>query len=241
MQTIYTIFFAIFFISTSILFYPIALLIWLFTVLFDKKLKFLHLFTQFWGIMYIKIVPSWSHKVINRHKADKNQTYIMISNHLSNMDILAISGLFLHYKWVSKFEVVKIPFVGWTMLLNRYILFRRADKESIKKMFHECELNLKAGNSIMMFPEGTRSPDGNMHTFKPGAFILAKKLELPILPIVLKETHLALPKNSLKFGTKCNMSVEVLDPVPFSEFGNLRIDEIAMKFENMIRAKYENL
>jgi 1-acyl-sn-glycerol-3-phosphate acyltransferase len=73
------------------------------------------------------------------------------------------------------------------MSMNRYIKLRRGDRESVVQMMAECEQTIDEGNSIMMFPEGTRSPTGEMRPFKPGAFEIALRTRTPILPIVISE------------------------------------------------------
>ncbi len=237
MQKVYSVIYVIFFIVTSTIYFIIALLVWLFTVLFDKRLVALNRITQIWGLTYIKAVPSWSIKFINRDKADKKKTYVIVSNHQSNIDIMAGSGLFFHFKWISKAEVLKIPFIGWTMRLNRYITFKRGDTKSIKKMMEKCEKAISENNSILMFPEGTRSKTGTLRDFKTGAFILAKKMKVPILPVVINGTRKALPKDSIEFGTRCKISVEVLDEIPYKNFADKDLDTIAKEVRAIIQKK----
>lgn len=119
------------------------------------------------------------------------------------------------------------------MYLNEYIKLKRGDKESIKKMFETCEELIKKGNSIFLFPEGTRSPDGSLQKFKPGAFVLAKKMKVPILPVVINGTRRALPKYSLKFHGVHEFSIRVLDEIPYEVFKDMEIDDIA----EMVREK----
>ena len=73
-----------------------------------------------------------------------------------------------HFKWVSKIENFRIPLVGWNMSLNRYIKLIRGSRASVIRMMRDCEAALAGGNSILMFPEGTRSPNGRIRPFKTG-------------------------------------------------------------------------
>ncbi|MDM8538884.1 lysophospholipid acyltransferase family protein, partial [Desulfobacterales bacterium HSG17] len=143
------------------------------------------------------------------------------------LDILVAFGLFCHFKWVSKIEIFQIPFIGWNMWLNRYVPLRRGDGESIKKMYMISEERLREGSSVYFFPEGTRSKTGEMRPFKPGAFILAQKLQLPVLPIAISGTRAALPKYSLSFHGAHPITVEVLDEIPYEQFAHLSVDEVA--------------
>ena len=134
-STIYLIFIMI---TCSILFVP-ALLIWLVTLPFDKRKVIQHQYTCFWGALYTWCFPFWRVHVTGRKNIRKNITYVIVSNHQSQLDILLAFNLFRHFKWVSKAEVFKLPFVGWNMYLNRYVRLVRGDKESVEKMMVTSE------------------------------------------------------------------------------------------------------
>jgi 1-acyl-sn-glycerol-3-phosphate acyltransferase len=107
------------------------------------------------------------------------------------------------------------------MTLNRYIKLRRGDRESIKQMMTACERTLRAGSSIMMFPEGTRSKTGVLQPFKPGAFELAIRTRVPLLPIVLSGTSDILPKRGFVLRGRHPISITILDPIPPERFADL--------------------
>ena len=209
------------------IFFVGAVVIWLLTIPFDKHLKFLHYYTCFWASFYTWVMPTWFVKIQGREKYKKNTTYIIVSNHQSQLDILVHFRLFLYYKIVSKAEIFHIPFIGWNMYLNRYIKLIRGDKNGVKKMMIDSENTLAAGESVFMYPEGTRSQDNEIKSFKPGAFILAQHAKVPILPIVVNGTGIALPK--LKMNTKGihRIIVRVLDEIPYEQFANLSVEETA--------------
>ena len=213
-------------ITCIILFFP-ALLIWLITMPFDRKKIILHQYTCFWGALYTWVTPSWKMKVIDRKKFRRNRIYVVISNHQSQLDILVAFNLFRHFKWVSKAEIFKVPFVGWNMYLNRYVRLIRGDKESIEQMMKVSEERLREGSSVYFFPEGTRSADGEVKKFKPGAFILAHKLKLPILPIAISGTIKALPKYSMNYHGVHNLYLKVLDEIPYETFANMSVEDTA--------------
>ena len=181
-----------FLVLSSIGLFPIAVLIWLLTSPFDQRRRLLHLFTCFWASLYTWLNPAWPVEVLGREKIRRDAAYVMIANHLSLLDILVLFRLFTHFKWVSKIENFRIPFIGWNMRLNRYIELKRGDRESVVRMLEACRRTLGEGNSIMMFPEGTRSSDGRLRRFKEGAFGLALDTKGPILPIVVQGTADAL-------------------------------------------------
>ncbi|PIE71908.1 MAG: 1-acyl-sn-glycerol-3-phosphate acyltransferase [Deltaproteobacteria bacterium] len=221
---------------TCALMFPLAVLIWLITRPFDHRLRVLHQFTCLWGAHYIWVMPVWKLTLTGRNKIPKTGNRIYVSNHQSQLDILVAFNLFTHFKWVSKIEIFRLPFVGWNMTLNRYIRLKRGDKESIRQMMADCEASLRQGNPVYMFPEGTRSPDGNVKPFKPGAFELAHKLKLPIQPIALSGTRRALPKYSLNFHGRHHLRMDVLDEIPYSAFSHLSVSDTAEKVRHIIMA-----
>ena len=154
---------------SSMVLFVVAVLIWCATVLFDRRLAVLHLFTCFWASLYTWLMPPWPVSIQGREHIRKKATYVIISNHQSQLDILVAFRLFFHFKWVSKAEVFRLPFIGWNMVLNRYIKITRGDKNSIVKMMKDAEQALAKGSSLFFFPEGTRSRTGILKDFKPGA------------------------------------------------------------------------
>jgi len=226
--------FLIFMASTSALFYVIAIFIWLCTVWFDRRLVALHFFTSFWASVYLWIMPAWSVSCKGREKVKKERIYMVVSNHQSQLDILVAFRLFFPFKWVSKAEVFKLPFIGWNMVLNRYIKLKRGDKKSVEQMMIDCEKTISKGSSVYFFPEGTRSYTGIVKEFKTGAFILAQKMKIPILPIVINGSKNALPKHSLNFHGKHRIRIEVLDELPYESFEQLSVEETTQKVRKII-------
>lgn len=231
---IISIFFLVFIAITSIFLFAVALLIWATTSPFDKRKKILHMYTCFWASIYTWLMPAWSIKVTGREKINKDRTYMVISNHQSQLDILVAFRLFFHFKWVSKAEVFKLPLIGWNMVLNRYIKINRGDRESASRMMIDCEKTLASGSSLYFFPEGTRSKTGIMRDFKLGAFTLAHKMKIPILPIVINGTRKALPKYSLNFHGSYDIAIKVLDEIPYEKFKNLSIQKTAEMAKNVL-------
>ena len=219
---------------SSALLFPVALVTWAVTAPFDRRLRVLHLFTCFWASIYTWLSPVWRVRVEGTEKIRPEATYVMVANHLSLLDILVLFRLFSHFKWVSKIENFRIPFIGWNMRLNRYIELRRGDKESIIQMLRAARVTLDEGNSIMMFPEGTRSPNGRMRAFKPGAFELALDSGRPILPIILQGTADALPKRGFVLQGRHAITVRVLEEIPHERFANDSVAELTARVRALI-------
>lgn len=221
---------------SSVFLFFVALCIRIVTHFFDRRLILLNLFSSFWASLYIFCMPMWSVKVLGREKLDTSKSYVFVSNHQSQLDILVAYRLFYPFRWISKAEVFRLPFIGWNMVLNGYVRLKRGDKNSVRKMMDQCENLLKNNISIILFPEGTRSKTGLLKPFKHGAFILARKMKKNIVPLVINNTRDALPKHSMQISKKTAMSLKVLDEIPYSEFKDMQIDQIAQ----MVREKIEN-
>ncbi len=217
--------FTLFFISAVL--FPVSITLWLTTVLFDRRRYLQHWFTCRWSDIILGINPYWKITVEGREKIDPRQVYVMVSNHQSGADILVLFKLHRHFKWVAKKGLFRIPFIGWNMWLNGYISIERSRGRSKLQMMDKAAESIRDGNSVIMFPEGTRSRDGNLQPYKTGAFRLALETRSPILPIVLKETHLAIKKGGLLIHKNDRIRLIVLDPIPYSSFQDLDSKELA--------------
>jgi 1-acyl-sn-glycerol-3-phosphate acyltransferase len=212
---------------SSIVLFPVALIVWAVTAPFDRRRVLLHRFTCFWASLYTWLNPAWRVRVEGREKIRRDAAYVIVANHQSLLDILVLFRLFVHFKWVSKIENFRVPFIGWNMSLNRYIKLQRGSRESIARMMVACERALTEGNSIMMFPEGTRSRDGRLQPFKPGAFALAQRTQAAILPIVVEGTARALPKRGFVLQGRHEIRVRVLDEIPYASFAGRPVEVVS--------------
>ncbi|MFM2485740.1 lysophospholipid acyltransferase family protein [Celerinatantimonas yamalensis] len=203
-------------IITAPICFAIACLIWCLSLRWDNRLIYLHYFTSLWAKMLISVPPCWQSKIIHPERFPTDKPYIIVSNHQSGVDILLAFGLFKPFKWLSKIEIFRLPFIGWNMRLNQYIALNRGDRKSVAKMSAQVRHHLTQGSSVYIFPEGSRSKDGKVRSFKNGAFKLAKECGVGIIPIALHGTAQALPKNSLKLG-QAKMTLEVLPAIEAQE------------------------
>jgi len=205
--------FGIYFFGSSAFFVCIAILVWLVTLPFDRNRRLLHLYGSWWAMRYIDPIPGWRMKYEGTENIDPKKTYVFVANHSSYWDIFVLYGLYKPFKFVSKESIFNIPFIGLNMYLNQYVRIERGDMKSIKAMMATCKEWLKRGASILLFPEGTRSEDGEIKNFRDGAFRLAIDLNLPVIPIVIDGTYKILPKNRKFIDFKSDITVRVLPPV----------------------------
>ncbi len=196
-----------------------ALLVWLLSAPFDRNGRLLHLYSCFWAQVYFYVNPVWRLRVEGRERLPWHGAAVLASNHASLADILVLFGLYRPYKWVSKASNFRLPFIGWNMRLNRYVALVRGDPDSIAKMMAASEAWLDRGVPVLLFPEGTRSADGQVKAFKDGAFRLAIAKQCLLYPIALAGTADVLPKHGLVLRQRANCRARVLEPVDPAAFG----------------------
>ncbi len=122
---------------------------------------------------------------------------IFVANHQSYFDIFALSGFVpVQLRWVAKESLFKLPFVGWSMWAAGYIPVDRDNKKKAYLAFMATVEKLKAGCSVVIFPEGTRSPDGNIKEFKKGSHLLSLRSGVPMVPVTLTGTGTIIKKGS---------------------------------------------
>jgi 1-acyl-sn-glycerol-3-phosphate acyltransferase len=226
------------FLFSAILF-PISFVVWALTVPFDRRLFILHKYTCLWSTIVLSLNPIWKIRVYRKDKIGKGVTYVMVSNHQSGMDIIVLFKLWAHFKWVAKRSLFYYPFIGWNMWLNRYISLERGKSSSMRKMMTDAERTLKSGNSVMIFPEGTRSLNGKLQPFKTGAFHIALQAGVPILPIAISGTSEAVRKGGFLVSKNFNIRAQVLDPVPYESFAELDPREVAEMVHKLIAEQLE--
>jgi 1-acyl-sn-glycerol-3-phosphate acyltransferase len=151
-----------------------------------------------WGKVLVKIAGIRL-KVITASDIDWNRIYVVTANHASQMDIPSLfSGLEMPIRFMAKKSLFYIPVFGWSMWAANFIPVSRSSGKKARRSVDAAAGKIKKGPSLMVFPEGTRTPDGEIQKFKSGAFILAIKAQTPILPVAIRGSYKILPKDTMK-------------------------------------------
>ena len=179
---------------------PIVFLVWIATTPFDKGRYATGYTFRRLCVLHQWLNPLWKFKTSGQLPANKRNPYVMVSNHESFVDMLLLSHLKMEMKYLSKESFLRIPLVGWMMKMSGDVSVLRGDRSSGAAALIVCEKWLKRKMSVMIFPEGTRSFDGEMRGFKDGAFILAIRTQTPMLPVVVHGTRSALRKSDWRMG-----------------------------------------
>lgn len=221
--------------------FPVTFALWVLTLPFDRERTVTHMMLVFQSWLICHIMPVW--KLETRMAAGnlRGRTFVMISNHQSILDILFINSLLLRFKWVSKIENMKVPVLGWYLRMAGYLVVDRSDRGSKDRMMEEALSCLRRGTSVMLFPEGTRSADGEIGFFRRGAFQLAIAAGVPVLPVVIDGTGGILPKHGMVFRNGHRVKVRVLEPIEPAEFVTDNYDELALWFSEFMKMELERL
>jgi 1-acyl-sn-glycerol-3-phosphate acyltransferase len=217
----------------------IYFVIWGLCFPFDRNKRVSHYFMVLWTRLYLTINPFWKIRINHLERIGKSKKYILVSNHQSIIDIALLLQLKFNFKWVSKIELDSVPFVGWVIWLNNHILVRRGDKESVMKMAEACKSTLDGGISIFMFPEGTRTGNGELQPFKEGAFILASDNQVPILPVILDGSSKALPRKGFWFKVRQTFTISVLDEISIDTVAGFEVSQLVEHTRDLMARELE--
>jgi 1-acyl-sn-glycerol-3-phosphate acyltransferase len=183
------------------LFYYFTLIPWtLFVILTGVPLSFLspdylHAYARFWA--RVSLLLAGVRLTVAGHEHLPECAVIYMPNHQSNFDILALhAGLPVQFRWLAKEELFRIPLFGFAMRRTGYIAINRSDRKQAIQSMAEAARRISEGTSVIVFPEGTRSPDGALLPFKKGGFMLAIDAGAPIVPVAIRGSHDVMPKHS---------------------------------------------
>ncbi len=222
---------------TSVIITPIFLLVWLFTFWWDKRRLAAHMMGTFWAWHYQSLIPFWKLRIEGRKKISWNRPVVIVANHRSLVDILALYKLRRPFKWVSKAENFRLPFIGMVLSLTNCIKINRESLRSGQQFISRAEKEMKKGSSVMIFPEGTRSKSMEMRAFKEGAFLLAKRMGCGIIPVVHTGTEKAFQKDKKSWilNGKTMIRIRVLDEIPADAVAKMGLSDL----QSLVRQKME--
>jgi len=168
-------------------------------------------------------------EVIGSENIAPDQPYVFIANHLSYLDIPVLFAAVPHnLHFVAKKEVKKMPFIGWYMMATGMIFVDRSDRSKAKASMMKAAKLVHKGKDVLMFPEGTRSRNGKLQSFKKGAFILAQNAKVPVIPIALCGTDKVLKTDQFLLSPG-KISVHIGQPIKGEELDSTDFTEKARK------------
>jgi 1-acyl-sn-glycerol-3-phosphate acyltransferase len=179
---------------------------------FDRKGRVGHRCARLWGKAAL-LANRVKVKIEGMENLKGKGPYILMSNHQGSYDIFALLGhLPFQFKWLAKKELFSIPFFGWTMAAAGYISIDREGTRKTVEAMNEAAEKIRDGMSVVIFPEGSRSPDGSIQPFKKGGFTLAIKSGVPIVPITITGSREIMPRDRLTI-TSGEIQIQIGYPI----------------------------
>ena len=219
-RTLFSIYVWIYYSILFISFFCIISVAYIFTTPFDRYNKFTNRLLGKMAWWMIHASPGWKIQMEGIHKYNPQKPTIFVANHQSFLDIPLVFQLPWKMKWVVKHSMAYIPVMGWMVKLTGQLTINRGSKSAVKRL-DKLVQPIKDLVPVMMFPEGTRSLDGAIKTFKNGAFILAKEHGFMIQPMVIDGAYSALVSGSSLFGTHAMFKLKVLDVIDPNNFDSM--------------------
>ena len=220
---------------------------------------FLYLFTAFSVLLVLLVAPFNRSKPVRRimrfwartiflmlgkrlrvtgiENIEKDKNYILLANHASLFDIMAILTFYPGVSWFGREHLLRVPFFGRVLKLTHYVPMKSGDVRNTKEML--SHLVQKSGaQTIAIFPEGTRTSDGNINRFRKGFVHILKATEMSVLPVTLNGFFLLKPKNRFTINFESKVEVVIHKPIEFEEFAEQDDHAILNKVKVVIESAY---
>lgn len=223
-------------------------LIWLYTVilglfavpmsLFGDRERILHDFARAWSWLIMKTIGS-PVRVHGLEKIDSRKTHVYAVNHASALDIpILYVNLPFQFRIAFKSELLSYPIVGWHLKRSGQICINQQNPAASIGSVRSALKSLKAGMPLVIFPEGGRTPDGHIKPFMPGAFFLAIKAQVDIVPVALVGTYELLPMDTYHIKPR-PLEMRVGEPISTAGYNVREMDALSIKVQKAIEALYQ--
>ena len=215
-----------------VIFAGITLPFVLLTIFFDKKRLIFNSLSTYYCRYFIASSYFWKVNYIHNSLLEPKKTYIYVSNHQSLTDIPAAFFIKYNFKFISKKSLFSLPVIGYYMKMSGFLSIQRGSKESISKLLQLANEHLENKNSLLFFPEGRRVSGNTILPFKQGAFTLAIRHNVTIVPVMIKCTKKSVMHKIVHGKGRERITVKVLDPITPTK--NETAQELAKKSYEVI-------
>jgi 1-acyl-sn-glycerol-3-phosphate acyltransferase len=200
---------------------------------------------HYWGRVLLGLGRVTVH-VENPERLYRSGPVIFLCNHQSLVDVLVFfDALRVDFAWMAKASLFKIPIFGWGMAAAGYIPVERGDRGKSLQSLYDAADKVKAGQSVIIFPEGTRGhPDGTMHAFKKGGFILAKRAGVVIQPLTISGANTVMPpkqRRGIQRVYPGHVHLVIHPPLMPEDYAELSVEELMAKTRTIIERPLDRL
>jgi 1-acyl-sn-glycerol-3-phosphate acyltransferase len=220
----------------------LATVIWgtlsMFVSAFDSTGRIQHLCARGWARTLLLLAGARI-SVRGAENLQPGRTYIFAANHQSYFDIpVAFGFLPANFRIMAKATLFHIPFLGWHLRRSGHMPIARDNPRRAARSLLEAATHVREGTSVFVFPEGGRTPDGQMKEFKAGTFLLAIKAGVPVIPVTINGTRAVLKMNSFHVHPG---RVELILHAPISTEGmhSHSADALCAQVREIIAASYD--
>jgi 1-acyl-sn-glycerol-3-phosphate acyltransferase len=222
-------------------------LIWFYTLamgiialpggMFDRSGRRLHWFSRTWSWLIMKTILS-PVRVTGLDKIDTSKPHVYAVNHASAMDIpLLYVHLPFQFRIVFKKELLSYPVVGWQLKRSGQVCIDQQKPTNSIVAIRSAVKSLKAGMPLVIYPEGGRTPDGEIKPFLPGAFFLALKAQVDIVPVALVGTYELLPMDTYHIKSR-PLEVRVGEPISTAGLTMRDLEALSAKVQKAVEKLY---
>jgi 1-acyl-sn-glycerol-3-phosphate acyltransferase len=205
--------------------------------LFDSDGRIQHKFARVWSSLILKTSLS-PIEVVGLHKLDISKPYVYAANHISAIDIPVLyTGLPVQFRIVANKNIFSYPFVGWHLRRSGQIPIDMTTPRATFKSLHSGIEDLKQGLSVVIFPEGGRSPDGEIKPFFNGAFYMATKAQVDVVPLTIVGTYEMLPMNTFHIKPR-NLRLIIGEPISTQGMTSHDLERLAEQTKVVIERTY---
>jgi 1-acyl-sn-glycerol-3-phosphate acyltransferase len=223
--------FAVLYCYTAILVFPILIFVTL------KIKRPVALLSQFWAKSVFFIIGKKIH-ITGIKNIDPDSRYILVANHGSLFDILAIMSFYPGISWFGHERLLKIPLFGKILIMTDYIPFKEPTYSNTKKMIEQLVVNARA-QTVAIFPEGTRTLDGKINDFYKGFIYLFRTSDIGILPVTLNGFYQLKPKNRSYINFDSRLYVKIHEPLRREDLIEKTDSEIIDTVKKIIESAYQ--
>jgi len=179
-------------------------------------------------------VPGVKIDVKMRAPLQPGRPYVFMPNHASMVDIWAVFvAIPARFRFIAKKQLSRIPLFGWAMAAGRFIFIDRQNAASARRTVQEAARRIRSGQSVVIFPEGTRTRDGHLLPFKKGGFHLAMDSGVDIVPVAIKGSREIMPRGATLIRAG-RVTVEVGEPIPTAGLTNGDRDALIAKVRGRV-------
>ncbi len=173
---------------------------------------------------------------------DPSGPQLLVANHSGLHDILALSAhLPIQFRWVAKKSLFRVPFMGWHMRRSGYISIDRDHPRDAAKTIIAAANDIKSGVNAIAFPEGTRSRNGDLGPFLSGAFALALRTGVPLVPVTLEGSYRVIVPKTLQVNPGVIIRIKIDRPIDVTQYGRTEKQRLMVDLSRIMQRNLEEL